>query len=110
MRVILADDSVLLREGLSRLLEDAGHQVISAVGDASALLAAVARDQPDVAVVDVRMPPTHTDEGLRAALEIRDRWPGVGVLVLSPVRRETVRRPSCSPGPPRAWVTCSRTG
>ena len=57
--------------------------MISAVGDASALLAAVSRDQPDVAVVDVRMPPTHTDEGLRAALEIRDRWPGVGVLVLS---------------------------
>ncbi|MDP9848282.1 response regulator transcription factor [Streptosporangium lutulentum] len=83
MRVILADDSVLLREGLSRLLEDAGHQVVAAVGDASALLAAVSRDQPDVAVVDVRMPPTHTDEGLRAALEIRDRWPGVGVLVLS---------------------------
>lgn len=83
MRLILADDAVLLRAGLSRLLEDAGHEVIAAVGDASALLTAVAADQPDIAVVDVRMPPTHTDEGLRAALEIRSRWPGVGVLVLS---------------------------
>ncbi|MEU4703751.1 response regulator transcription factor [Nonomuraea dietziae] len=83
MRLILADDSVLLREGLSRLLEDAGHDVVAAVGDAAALLDAVERHEPDVAVVDVRMPPTHTDEGLRAALEIRGRWPGVGVLVLS---------------------------
>ncbi|MEV4067706.1 response regulator transcription factor [Nonomuraea dietziae] len=83
MRLILADDSVLLREGLSRLLEDAGHDVVAAVGDAAALLDAVERYEPDVAVVDVRMPPTHTDEGLRAALEIRGRWPGVGVLVLS---------------------------
>ncbi|MEU4546997.1 response regulator transcription factor [Nonomuraea dietziae] len=83
MRLILADDSVLLREGLSRLLDDAGHDVVAAVGDAAALLDAVERHEPDVAVVDVRMPPTHTDEGLRAALEIRERWPGVGVLVLS---------------------------
>jgi DNA-binding NarL/FixJ family response regulator len=83
VRLILADDSVLLREGLSRLLEDAGHDVVAAVGDAAALLDAVERHEPDVAVVDVRMPPTHTDEGLRAALEIRERWPGVGVLVLS---------------------------
>ncbi|GAA2681384.1 response regulator transcription factor [Nonomuraea recticatena] len=83
MRLILADDSVLLREGLSRLLEDAGHDVVAAVGDADALLDAVERHEPDVAVVDVRMPPTHTDEGLRAAVEIRERWPGVGVLVLS---------------------------
>ncbi|WP_031167844.1 response regulator transcription factor [Streptosporangium roseum] len=83
MRLILADDSVLLREGLARLLQDAGHEVTAAVGDAGALLDAVAAQQPDVAVVDVRMPPSHTDEGLRAALEIRDRWPGVGVLVLS---------------------------
>ncbi|HEX4813195.1 MAG TPA: response regulator transcription factor [Nonomuraea sp.] len=83
MRLILADDSVLLREGLTRLLDDAGHEVVAAVGDAPALLAAVERHRPDVAVVDVRMPPTHKDEGLRAALEIRDRHPGVGVLVLS---------------------------
>ncbi|WP_428962367.1 response regulator transcription factor [Micromonospora fluostatini] len=83
MRLILAEDSVLLREGLTRLLADAGHEVVAGVGDAAALLRAVAALRPDVAVVDVRMPPTHTDEGLRAALEIRDRWPATGVLVLS---------------------------
>ncbi|MEV1175672.1 response regulator transcription factor [Nonomuraea sp. NPDC049784] len=83
MRVILADDSVLLREGLTRLLDDAGHEVVEAVGDAPALLAAVERHRPEVAVIDVRMPPGHKDEGLRAALEIRERHPGVGVLVLS---------------------------
>jgi DNA-binding NarL/FixJ family response regulator len=83
VRVILADDSVLLREGLTRLLDDAGHEVVAAVGDAPALLDAVGRHRPDVAVVDVRMPPTHKDEGLRAALEIRERLPGIGVLVLS---------------------------
>ncbi|MFI6179416.1 response regulator [Nonomuraea sp. NPDC051191] len=83
MRLILADDSVLLREGLTRLLAEAGHEVVAAVGDAPALLAAVADQRPDVAVIDVRMPPGHKDEGLRAALEIRARWPEVGVLVLS---------------------------
>jgi DNA-binding NarL/FixJ family response regulator len=83
VRVILAEDSVLLREGLARLLADESHTVTASVGDASALLAAVEADPPDVAVVDVRMPPTHTDEGLRAAIEIRRRWPSVGVLVLS---------------------------
>jgi DNA-binding NarL/FixJ family response regulator len=83
VRVILAEDSVLLREGLARLLADEGHEVTDAVGDAGALLAAVAADPPDVVVADVRMPPSHTDEGLRAAIEIRSRWPGVGVLVLS---------------------------
>ncbi|MFI6516749.1 response regulator [Spirillospora sp. NPDC050679] len=83
MRVILAEDSTLLREGLVRLLAEEGHEVLAAVGDGEALLAAVAEQTPDVVVVDVRMPPTHTDEGLRAALEIRRREPGVGVLVLS---------------------------
>ncbi|MFD3522865.1 response regulator [Streptomyces sp. NPDC058653] len=83
MRVVLAEDSILLREGLVRLLAEEGHEVVAAVGDADALLAVVSRDQPDVVVADVRMPPSHTDEGLRAALEIRERWPGVGVLVLS---------------------------
>jgi DNA-binding NarL/FixJ family response regulator len=83
MRVTLAEDSTLLREGLVRLLAEEGHEVVAAVGDGGALLAAVAAEQPDVVVVDVRMPPTHTDEGLRAALQIRERWPGVGVLVLS---------------------------
>jgi DNA-binding NarL/FixJ family response regulator len=83
VRVILAEDSTLLREGLVRLLAEEGHDVVAAVGDAVALVAAVEQDQPDVVVTDVRMPPGHTDEGLRAALEVRRRWPGVGVLVLS---------------------------
>ncbi|MEU3183102.1 response regulator transcription factor [Streptomyces sp. NPDC006923] len=83
MRVILAEDSTLLREGLARLLMEEGHEVIASVADADALIAAVAQEQPDVVVADVRMPPSHTDEGLRAALEIRERWPAVGVLVLS---------------------------
>ncbi|MEU7746420.1 response regulator transcription factor [Nonomuraea sp. NPDC049158] len=83
MRLILADDAVLLREGLIRLLEEAGHEVVAAIGDAESLIEAVAEHRPEVAVVDVRMPPTHSDEGLRAALEIRARWPAVGVLVLS---------------------------
>ncbi len=83
MRVILAEDSTLLREGLVRLLAEEGHEVLGAVGNAELLLKAVAEDPPDVVVADVRMPPTHTDEGLRAALEIRERWPEVRVLVLS---------------------------
>ncbi|MGI5271811.1 response regulator [Nonomuraea sp. CA-218870] len=83
MRVILAEDSTLLREGLVRLLLEEGHEVLAAVGDGEALVAAVAARRPDAVVVDVRMPPTHTDEGLRAALEIRRRLPEVKVLVLS---------------------------
>ncbi|MEU6976385.1 response regulator transcription factor [Streptomyces sp. NPDC046371] len=80
---MLAEDSTLLREGLVRLLAEEGHEVRAAVGTAVELLAAVRADPPDVVVVDVRMPPTHTDEGLRAALEIRAGLPEVGVLVLS---------------------------
>ena len=83
MRVVIAEDAALFREGLARLIADRGHQVAAAVGDADALLAAVAEHRPDVAVVDVRMPPTHTDEGLRAAIELRRDHPGTGVLVLS---------------------------
>ncbi len=83
MRVILAEDSTLLREGLVRLLVEEGHDVPAAVGDAEALVSAVAAHLPDVVVTDVRMPPTNSDEGLKAALEIRRRFPGVGVLVLS---------------------------
>ncbi|MFJ9811450.1 response regulator [Streptomyces sp. NPDC101158] len=83
MRVMLAEDSTLLREGLVRLLAEEGHEIRAAVGTAVELLAAVEADPPDVVVADVRMPPTHTDEGLRAALEIRARLPEVGVLVLS---------------------------
>lgn len=80
---MLAEDSTLLREGLVRLLVEEGHEVLAAVGDGVALLREVEARPPDVIVVDIRMPPTHTDEGLRAALEVRRRWPEVGVLVLS---------------------------
>jgi DNA-binding NarL/FixJ family response regulator len=83
VRVVIAEDSVLLRAGLTRLLTEAGDEVVAAVGDAVALVEAVGRHQPDLALVDVRMPPTHTDDGLRAAIEIRARWPQVGILVLS---------------------------
>jgi DNA-binding NarL/FixJ family response regulator len=81
--VMIADDSVLLREGIARLLEDAGFEVVAKVADAPSLLRAMEKDLPDVAVVDVRMPPTFSDEGLRAALVIRTQWPDVAVLVLS---------------------------
>jgi DNA-binding NarL/FixJ family response regulator len=80
---VLAEDAAMMREGLVRLLEDRGHQVLAAVADGDALLAAVAEHRPDVAVVDIRMPPSHTDEGLRAALELRRRHSGTGVLVFS---------------------------
>ena len=83
MRIVIAEDSVLLRAGLTGLLTDAEHEVVATVGDADTLLDVVERHGPDLAVVDVRMPPTHTDDGLRAALQIRDRWPAVGILVLS---------------------------
>ncbi|BBG01272.1 LuxR family two component transcriptional regulator [Pseudonocardia autotrophica] len=83
MRVVLAEDSMLLREGLVRLLEEAGATVLAAVGDGAALVEVVAEHHPEVAVVDVRMPPSFTDEGLRAALEIRSRYPDIGILVLS---------------------------
>ena len=83
MRVVIAEDAALLREGLTRLLEDRGHAICAAVSDGDALLAAVAEHHPDVAVVDIRMPPTHTDEGLRAALQLRHQHPGTGVLMFS---------------------------
>jgi serine/threonine-protein kinase/serine/threonine-protein kinase PknK len=83
MRVILAEDSVLLRQGLANLLREAGFEVIGQAGDAEQLLDLVRRYPPDVAIVDIRMPPTHTDEGLRAAHHIRAAHPEVGVLVLS---------------------------
>jgi DNA-binding NarL/FixJ family response regulator len=83
VRVVIAEDSVLLREGISRLLVESGLEVQESVGDGEQLLRAVGDKQPDVCVVDVRMPPTFTDEGLRAALVIRKRWPDVAVLVLS---------------------------
>jgi DNA-binding NarL/FixJ family response regulator len=83
MRVVIADDAVLLREGLVRLVEENGHQVVAAVGDGPSLVEAIAEHKPDVSIVDVRMPPSHTDEGLRAAVEARSRVPGSPILVLS---------------------------
>ena len=83
MRLVIAEDQVLLREGLRRLFEDAGHDVIEAVDDADRLRAAVSEHEPDLAVVDIRMPPTFKDEGIRAAGWIRDAHPNVGVLILS---------------------------
>src|SRR4051794_19883587 len=83
VRVVLADDSVLLREGIARLLEDAGFEIVAQSGTPEDLLRHVGMHKPDVALVDIRMPPTQTDEGLRAAQEIRERWPDTGVLVLS---------------------------
>ena len=83
MRAVIADDSVLLREGIARLLAEDDIEVVAGVGDAGALLDAIEKYTPDLAVIDVRMPPGHRDEGLRAAIEIRQRWPDVALLVLS---------------------------
>ena len=83
MRLVVADDSLLLREGISRLLVEAGFQVVGLAATGEEVLEQVERHQPDVAIVDIRMPPTHRDEGLQAAKQIRARHPGVGVLVLS---------------------------
>jgi DNA-binding NarL/FixJ family response regulator len=83
VRVVIAEDSVLLRDGLVRIMGAAGIEIVAAVGDAEALLRAVEQHRPTLVIVDVRMPPGHTDEGLRAALVIRRQWPGTAVLVLS---------------------------
>jgi len=83
MRIVIAEDSVLLREGLTRVLAEFGHQVVEGLGDATRLLEVVEAHQPDLVIVDVRMPPTHTDEGLRAAVELRAARPATPVLVLS---------------------------
>ena len=83
MRVVVADDAVILREGLARLLSEAGFDVVGLAGDADELIVLVEQERPDVAIVDIRMPPTHTDEGIRAAKAIRERRPTTGILVLS---------------------------
>ena len=83
MRIVVADDAVILREGLSRLLQEAGFDVVGLATDANTLLELVERTRPDIAIVDIRMPPTHTDEGLQAAKVIREQWPSTGILVLS---------------------------
>ena len=92
MRLVVADDSVLLREGLVRLLEESGFEVVGQAGDANDLLRKVRAHKPDAAIVDVRMPPTNTDEGIRAAQQIRAELPDVGVLVLSAYVEETYAR------------------
>jgi DNA-binding NarL/FixJ family response regulator len=89
VRIVIAEDLALLREGLVRLLEDAGHEVVAAVEDGSALVRVAVTERPDVAVVDVRLPPTFRDEGLRAAIEARSRVPGLPVLVLSQYVEQT---------------------
>ena len=106
VRVVIADDSALLREGVVRLLEEAGLEVVGQAGDGEELLRKVRAHKPDVAVVDVRMPPTHTDEGLRAAREIRAELPEVGGPRALPVRRGRLRRASCWRRAPRASATC----
>jgi DNA-binding NarL/FixJ family response regulator len=83
VRVVIADDAVLLREGAARLLAEAGFEVVAQAGDADDLLRKVRAHRPDVAIIDVRMPPDNTDDGLRAALTVRDEFPGVGILLLS---------------------------
>jgi DNA-binding NarL/FixJ family response regulator len=83
MRIVIADDAVLLREGAARLLEEAGHQVVAQAGDADDLMRKVRAHRPDVAIIDVRMPPDNSDDGLRAALAIRNELPEVGILLLS---------------------------
>ncbi len=83
MRVVIADDSVLLREGLALLVGEAGHEVVAAVGDGPAFVAAMADHRPDLGIVDVRMPPSHTDEGLRAAVQVRAANPAARIMVLS---------------------------
>ncbi|HEY0937986.1 MAG TPA: response regulator transcription factor [Trebonia sp.] len=83
LKLVIGEDSVLLLAGLVKLLESAGFVIAATAGDGDALVAAVEREQPDLVIADVRMPPTHTDEGIRAALAIRGRWPGIAILVLS---------------------------
>jgi DNA-binding NarL/FixJ family response regulator len=83
MRVVIAEDQVLLREGLARLFADGGHEVVATLGDADSVVEVVDAEQPDLIVLDIRMPPTYSDEGARAAREVKDRHPEVGVLVLS---------------------------
>ena len=109
MRVVIADDAVLLREGAARLLEDAGFEVVAQAGDADDLLRKVRAHKPDVAVIDVRMPPDNTDDGLRAALTIRQELPEVGILLLSQYVEDRYLAQLVASGA-EVSVTCSRTG
>jgi DNA-binding NarL/FixJ family response regulator len=100
MRVVIAEDSVLLREGIRRLLEDAGDEIVAAVGDGAGLIDAVEEQRPDIAIVDVRMPPSFRDEGIVAAIEARRRVPGTPILVLSQYVEETYATELLSSGDP----------
>ena len=108
MRIVIAEDLVLLREGIASLLADDGHEVVAAVGDGDALLAALDHHAPDLAIVDVRMPPTQTDEGVRAAVEARRRRPEAAILILSQYVEERYAT-TCSRAGRAASGTCSRT-
>ena len=113
MRIVIAEDSAVVRAGLAEILADSGHQVLAAVGNADDLLAAVAGYRPDAAVVDVRMPPGYTDEGLRAAIAIRRDHPETGVLVFSQYIETRYAADLLGAAPvavPRGSGTCSRTG
>ncbi len=83
MRIVMADDSLLLREGMERLMTESGHQVVAAVGDGPSFVDAMQQHRPDIGIVDVRMPPSHSDEGMRAAVQVRASWPQAPILVLS---------------------------
>ena len=113
LRIVLAEDAALLREGLVGILERSGHEVVAAVEDADALLAFTARLQPDLVVTDIRMPPTHTDEGLRAAAQIRAEHPAIAIMVLSAYVAEAYvpeLLDATAGGSTRGSATCSRTG
>ncbi len=110
MRVVLAEDGVLLREGLAGLLERFGFEPVAVVGDADALRAAVAEHSPDLVITDIRMPPGFTDEGLRAAVELRQAWPGLPVVALSQYVQYRYAAELLDSGDGGASATCSRTG
>ena len=110
MRVAIAEDSVLLREGVTRLLREEGFEVVAECGDADELLRKLSSHDLDVVILDIRLPPTHTDEGLRAALQIRDTHPEIGVLVLSQYVEVGLATQARSPIRPRVSATSSRTG
>lgn len=105
MRILICEDSVLLREGLVRLLEDAGHEVVAALPDAHDLVARQEEARADLCILDVRLPPTYADEGIRAALALRDARPDLPVLVLSQVSRSATR-PTSSPATAARSGTC----
>ena len=108
LRLVLADDAALIRQALAELLERADMHVVAQAGSAPSLPRAVEEHRPYVGIIDIRMPPTHTTEGIHAALEIRQQFPAVGILLLSTYTRST-KQSSCSPRPPAASATCSNT-